>query len=106
MRLVLAVFFVAACGGKPSAAPAWPKTADKEVDGGESIEPRAKASAVVASTKEEAVVVVTPAVDKDKPAEKPKTDAETTKPATITGPTPAIEEIIITTEEIVIEIED
>ena len=107
MRLVLALFVIAACGSKPSAAPAWPKTADKETDGGESLEPRAKASAVAAATKDEKVDAETPADDKDKPAaEKPKTDAETPKPATTTGSTPATEEIVITTEEIVIEIEE
>ena len=105
MRLVLALFVVAACGGKPSAAPAWPKTADKEVDGGESLEPRAKAASVAAATKDDDVAVVTPVADKDKPAA-PKTDAETAKPATPTGTTPATEEIIITTEEIVIEIDE
>jgi hypothetical protein len=107
MRLVLALFVIAACGGKPSAAPAWPKTADKEVDGGESLEPRAKASAVAATTKkDDEPVVATPVTDKPAP-EKPKTDAETPKPATTTGSTPATEEeIVITTEEIVIEIED
>jgi hypothetical protein len=106
MRLVLALFVVAACSGKPSAAPAWPKTADKEVDGGESLEPRAKASAVAAATKEEVVPVATPAADKDKPAAEKKPEAETPKPAATTGSTPATEEIIITTEEIVIEIEE
>ncbi|MBA3501422.1 MAG: hypothetical protein M4D80_10530 [Myxococcota bacterium] len=106
MRLVLALFVVAACGGKPSPAPAWPKTADKEVDGGESLEPRAKAASVVAATKkDDEVVVVAPVVEKDKPAA-PKTDAETPKPATPTGTTPVTEELIITTEEIVIEIDE
>jgi hypothetical protein len=104
MRLVLALFVLAACGGKPS-APAWPKMADKEVDGGESLEPHAKAASVVEATKKDDVAIVTPATDKDKPAT-PKTDAETPKPATPTGTTPATEEITITTEEIVIEIDD
>ena len=108
MRLVLALFVVAACGGKPSAAPAWPKTADKEVDGGESLEPHAKASAVAAATKKDEGTSLTPEVDPtEKPAvEKPKADAETPKPATTTGSTPATDEIVITTEEIVIEIDE
>jgi hypothetical protein len=104
MRLVLAVFILAACGRQASTAPAWPKMTEKEKDGGESIEPRAKAAAVASKTDDE-----TPAVKADeKPAATittPKTDAETPKPATTTS-TQASEEIVITTEEIVIEIDD
>ena len=101
MRLVLAVLLLAACSPKP-AAPAWPKMAEREADGGESLEPRAKASAIAAVAKDDE-----PVVEKtDKPAAKPdaKPDAETPKPASTS--TQAPEEIIITTEEIVIEIDD
>ncbi len=104
MRLVLAVLLLASCGAK-SSAPAWPKMAERETDGGESLEPRAKASAVAAVEKaDEPAAAKTD--DKDKPAAKPdaaKPDAETPKPASTTQ---APEEIIITTEEIVIEIDD
>jgi hypothetical protein len=101
MRIVLAVLLLAACG-RASAGPAWPKMAQREDDGGESLAPRAKASAVAAA-----------AADDDKPAkadDKPaaaaaKPDAETTKPAS-TVPTQVPDDIVITTEELVIEIED
>ncbi len=109
MRLVLAVFVLAACTSKPSAAPAWPKhdatiVDGKEGDGGESIEPRAKASAVAKADDEATVVAATPAAA-DKPATPAKTDAETPKPAT-PGATQAPDDIVITTEEIVIEIDE
>jgi len=104
MRLVLALFLVAACGSKPTAGPAWPKTADKETDGGESLAPRAKASAVAAADDDDDEVEATPAADKPA-ATTPKPDAETPKPAT-TGSAQAPEDIVITTEEIVIEIDE
>lgn len=102
MRIVLAVLLLAACG-RASAGPAWPKMAEREADGGESLAPRAKASAVAAVSDDEDEK---PAKADDKPAATPaKPDAETTKPASTT-PTQAPEDIVITTEEIVIEIED
>ena len=103
MRLVLAVLLLAACSGKPAAAPAWPKMAEREADGGESLAPRAKASAVaaVAEADDDEPVAKPEAKPETKPEAKP--DAETPKPASTTQ---APEEIIITTEEIVIEIDD
>lgn len=91
---------VAACGRSAGATPAWPKQAEKEVDGGESLEPRtASAVAAVDDDDEEEEVVEVKAVEK--PAEKPA--AVEAKPAT---PPPAPTPEPITTEEIVIEIED
>lgn len=105
MRLVLAVFILAACGRPAATAPAWPKMTDKETDGGESLAPRAKASAVAAADDDDDdKPTVTPVVDKPA-ADKPKSETETPKPAT-TPSTQALEEIIITTEEIVIEIDE
>ncbi len=102
MRIVLAVLLLAACG-RASAGPAWPKMAEREADGGESLAPRAKASAVAAAA---AADDDKPAKVEDKPAATPaKTDTETTKPASTT-PTQAPDDISITTEELVIEIED
>jgi hypothetical protein len=102
MRLVLAVLLLASCT-QASAKPAWPKMAEREADGGESLEPRAKASAVAAAAADEDKPAK---VDEKKPAATPaKSDTETTKPASTT-PTQAPEDIVITTEEIVIEIED
>lgn len=106
MRLVLAVLLLAACSSKPAAAPAWPKMAERETDGGESLAPRAKASAVAAAADDDDDDEKPAAKSDDKPAAKPdaKPDAETPKPAATA--TQAPEEIIITTEEIVIEIDD
>jgi hypothetical protein len=103
MRLVavfLSVLMTVACGGRSSAGPAWPKQAEKEVDGGESLEPRT-ASAIAAVEDDEDEKVEEEPVEK--PAEKPA--AVEVKPATPapTAPTP---EEPITTEEIVIEIDD
>jgi hypothetical protein len=77
----------------------------KETDGGESIAPRAKASAVAAASKDDDVVETKPAADKPAAATPAKPDAETTKPAA-TPSTQAPDDIVITTEEIVIEIDD
>ena len=105
MRLVLAVLLLAACGAK-SSAPAWPKMAERETDGGESLAPRAKASAVAAAADDDDDEPAAATKSEDKPAAKTdaKPDAETPKPASTS--TQAPEEIIITTEEIVIEIDD
>ena len=104
MRLAFALFILlSACGAKRS-APAWPKMTEKETDGGESLAPRAKASAVAAAADDDddddAVVKV-----EDKVEAKTETKPETPKAATPTAPQPS-EEIIITTEEIVIEIDE
>jgi len=102
MRLVVgvlsAVLLTAACGGRSTAGPAWPKQTDKEVDGGESLEPRT-ASTVAAVEDDAPAVEAKPA---EKPAETPA--AAEVKPSTPT-PTPPPEEPV-TTEEIVIEVED
>ena len=104
MRLVLAVFVVAACGGSPSSAGTkWPTPTDKETDGGESLAPRAAASAIAAASTDSG----------DKPASEPaepaaataKPEVDAAKPAT-SATTQASEETVITTEEIVIEIEE
>ena len=102
MRLVASLLLsvlMAACGGSAKAGPAWPKQAEKEVDGGESLEPRtASAVAAVEEDDDEEVVEEKPV---EKAVEKPA--AVEVKPAT-PAPTPPAEPI--TTEEIVIEIDD
>jgi hypothetical protein len=104
MRLVLAgVLLAAACGSRPAAGPAWPKQAEHETDGGESLAPRAKASAVAAAEDDDDEIAVAPA---DKPEAKPEVKAETPKAATPSAPPPPPEDIVITTEEIVIEVDD
>jgi hypothetical protein len=101
--LVVAVLGLVACGGN-SRGPAWPKQSVKEVDGGESLAPRASVAAL--EDEDDITEVKVDKVDKatdDKPkdtAAKPETPAGV-KPATATTPDEPI-----TTEEIVIEIED
>ncbi|HEY5933525.1 MAG TPA: hypothetical protein VIU61_02760 [Kofleriaceae bacterium] len=101
MRLVaLLSVLMMACGGSAKAGPAWPKQADKEVDGGESLEPRT-ASAVAAVEDDDDDEVVVEVKPVEKPVEKPA--AVEVKPAT---PVPAPPAEPITTEEIMIEIEE
>lgn len=89
----------AACSGSRSAAPAWPKLHDTEVDGGESLEPRPKTqvAAAVATSDDK-----TPA-----PAEAPVAPvvAPVVAPA-VTAPTTVAPEEVITTEDIVIEVDE
>ncbi|MEJ7597228.1 MAG: hypothetical protein WKG01_04895 [Kofleriaceae bacterium] len=97
---LLIAILSAACGGRASGAPAWPKTADKEVDGGESLEPRVAGTVAAADDDDDAVVEVK---EVEKPAEKPATTEVT---PVVTAPTVPTPEEPIQTEEIVIEIED
>jgi hypothetical protein len=106
MRLGLLVFALAACSTSVSASPgpAWPKVTAREVDGGESLAPRAAARAIAAL------------VEDDRPADKLATE-RSASPASV-APTGAADKPAaaaagavstddpITTEEIVIEIED
>jgi len=88
--------------GAASASPAWPKSAPREIDGGESLAPRAAARAIAAVENER---------PSERASEKPEAPAAAapasatpTTPAA-TPATPAAEEPIMT-DEIVIEIED
>lgn len=97
MRLGLLVFALAACSSSASAKPVWPKARPREVDGGESLAPRAAARAIAA------------VVEDDKPAVTTAAPAAAAAPVDKTPAAapvaPATDEPIIT-EEIVIEIED
>jgi len=98
---LLLVILVAGCGARSSSGPAWPKMAEKETDGGESLAPRTAAASVVgaAADDDDDVKVVESA-----PADKPAAAAD--KPATVGTPTVAPVDDPITVEEIVIEIDD
>ena len=102
MRAVLVVVFLAACAGS-SRGPAWPKERVVEDDGGESIAPRPSTAALIDEADEEVELdLVIPDV-------KPEAKKDDKKPETPTGVTPVgttPEEPILTTEEIIIEIED
>jgi hypothetical protein len=106
VALVLAVCSLSCtASAQASRRPAWPKPAAHEVDGGESLAPRAAARAIAA------------VVAEDRPTDKPAVDKPaaatpaaaagvgTDKPAASPSAPPAADEPI-TTEEIVIEIED
>jgi hypothetical protein len=106
MRRLLFVVILGACTSAKPSGPAWPKMAetDPKEDGGESIDPReSNAVAAVIEKSEE-------------PAEK-KTEGEAATPAAATtatdekpavpaAPTTAPTDEVITTEEIIIEIDD
>ena len=98
MRFGLLVFVLAACSSSASANPAWPKARPHEVDGGESLAPRAAARAIAAVVEDDKSAVA--------PAAPPApAAAPVDKPAAAAPAAPASDEPIIT-EEIVIEIED
>lgn len=100
MRPVLLVIAVAACSSPAAAGPSWPRPAPHEVDGGESLAPRAAARAIAAIVEDDK-----PA---DKAADKPAAASgvpAADKPPAVTLPVPAADEPIMT-EDIVIEIED
>jgi len=99
VALLVGILGFAACGGS-ARGPAWPKLTVAETDGGESLAPR-KAAAIEEVDDDVTVVEVTPEPAKPKPETKA---SETPKGAT---PTPTTApDLVITTEEIVIEIED
>jgi hypothetical protein len=102
MRLGLLVFALAACSSSASAGPAWPRSTPREVDGGESLAPRA-AARTVAAVVEKDDDDEPPTVVPDKPAAAPPV---VDKPAAAATPAvPSADEVIMI-EEIVIEIED
>jgi hypothetical protein len=107
MRLGLLVFALAACSSPASAGPAWPKSTARDVDGGESLAPRAAARTVATANAEDDDdddKPAAPAAGEPRAADKPAAARDGGTPV---GPaaSPATDEPI-TTEEIVIEIED
>jgi hypothetical protein len=103
---LLAGILLAACGGSHAGGPAWPKAHATESDGGESLAPQ-KASAVAAIEEaEDTTPSVSAAVTPSAPAAStPAVKAEKSeKPATPES-SPSTDEIL-TTEEIIIEIDD
>ena len=93
--LVVAGLGLAACGARGSQGPAWPKAAERETDGGESIAPRESTAVAVAD--EDATAATAAAT--------PGAAAAATAP-TATTPTVTAPEDTIMIEEIVIEISD
>jgi hypothetical protein len=105
---VLFVIALAACGSAcsvhGSAGPSWPRAATHEVDGGESLAPRAAARAIAAIVEDDRAadraVADKPAAAAAAPAASTGTGDRTVAPAAS-----APEELMIG-EEIVIEVDD
>lgn len=102
-RLVLALV-LAGCASHSASGPAWPKSSHGDDDGGESIAPRVVRPVEAAADKSDD--------DDAKPAPAPAAapaakEAPKEAPAATPGaPAPAAVEETITTEDIVIEIDD
>jgi hypothetical protein len=103
MRWLFVVAALAGCAPRAASGPAWPKQHFADNDGGESISPR----------QPKQIAVATPRVDEVKPvavkatvapvAVAPGVDAPA---ATVIAPVVQPTEEMITTEEIIIEIDD
>jgi hypothetical protein len=90
----------AACSPSAPRGPTWPRAKAHEVDGGESLAPRAAARAIAAVAEDDK-----PDRAADKPAATPATPAPADKPAAAAPAAPASDDPVMT-EEIVIEVED
>src|SRR5262245_4638411 len=103
MRLALLLVVCLGCAGERGHGPSWPKLTVKDVDGGESLAPH---TATTVSVERGADIDSARSDDDIKPAaSKPaaSSDAPASTPATPSSSTP---DEPITTEDIVIEIDD
>lgn len=96
--LVMVAVLAAACSSPAAAGPHWPKPTPRESDGGESLAPRAAARSIAARSDDRS------ADRSDKPAAAPP--ASTTAPTDRPAQTPVNLEEPVTTEDIVIEVEE
>jgi hypothetical protein len=100
MRLGLLVIALAACSAPAAAGRSWPRATAREVDGGESLAPRAAARTIAAL------------VEDDKPGDKgaadklPATSGGTADKSPAAGPPALTPDEPLMTEDLVIEIED
>ena len=103
MRRWLLVVALAGCGHSKASGPAWPEASKTAEDGGESIAPQPTATYAAVAEK-----ATEPEEDKadDKPAATPAATTSDDKPATMPAATTTAPEEVITTEEIIIEIDD
>jgi hypothetical protein len=93
-----------------SSGPAWPKQTFPDDDGGESLAPRDTITTALEEADDDVVEVKADKSDKSDKSDKDPPE-KSDKPAdataeTPTGTTPAVPEDVITTEDLVIEIED
>ncbi len=97
--------WLAACGGGRDRGPAWPKPSPSETDGGESLEPRQPGSVAAAIEEaEDAPSSDVPEASEAVPSPAASPAATSDRPAT--DPAPDKEPDVLTTEELIIEIED
>ncbi len=105
MRIALAVVLVlSACGARAGSGAAWPKMAERENDGGETLAPRPGAAALAAvasaSDDDDDIKVVSSGTTEAKPAA--ASSASTATPGAATQP----DDNPIMIEDIVIEIDE
>ena len=102
------VVLAAGCGGTRATGPAWPKLSEPEADGGHSIAPEQPSVASAIESKPDRATDAEPAA-KPEPATAASAaeDADASdEPAASSTESEDGDEIIITTEEIVIEIDE
>lgn len=100
------VSLLAACGGSRDRGPAWPKLHESETDGGESLAPRQQSSVAAIEDADDATPAAdapaAPASAAAAPAAAPAGKPD--KPAA--DAPPPKEPDVLTTEDVIIEIED
>ena len=101
MRVLLVIALAAgsmACAAREPAGPAWPRAAERDADGGESLAPRAAARAVAAVGEDHAV---------ERAADKPAVSVPVVStPASAPAGTVQVTEEPLPLDEIVIEVDD
>lgn len=95
---------LAGCGGAPERAPAWPKPSPSETDGGESLAPRQPSSVAAIEEAGDATPAAAAAPATAAGATPAAAPAKADKPAA-EAPSPR-EPDVLTTEDIIIEIDD
>lgn len=99
VRFVVLAALLVACGGSGSRTPAWPKASAHGTDGGESLAPRVASSVAAIEQADE----IKP---EDKPVVKPDAPVETSVGVKPVVPAVTKPDDVITTEDIIIEIDD
>jgi hypothetical protein len=106
MRRLLFLVAISGCASHAaSSSPAWPKPSHGEEDGGESIAPRSSRPVAVAIEKSDEEPAAPAVAPTPVPAAATPAKKDVVGTPAVTAPTGAVEETI-TTEDIVIEIDD
>jgi len=99
MRVLFVIALAAgsmACAAREPAGPAWPRAAERDGDGGESLAPRAAARAIATVVEEHAA---------ERAADKPAAAPPASAPSASTGTVQVTEEPL-PLDELVIEVDD